>query len=669
MRKFAITTLLLILILCLLGILYFDILGLRTSKESVLASIIAAEDTRRVSGRLIELLSDSDSEIRARAALAIGRIGDAKAVDRLFELLQDTSLAVGETATFAIGLAGTPTHAIRLLDMADNLPASLLADAVQAVGRLTDSTMTDIISEIETYLGHIDHRVREEAAYALWRAGARSSWPKLADICRSDPVRPVRIAALYALTRLGVGQSADIYMDWLPDADPFVRSLALKGLALSKDSRNVTLIASGLNDRSNNVVSQAISSLTAMDSPRAIAFLKDRYINETDEKIKVQLLQSLAELDDNAIVDYALDDIHDDSGSANVKSAAIIYLAKINKEAMISLIDSLADVNNYYINLGLINALGEIGGQSVKPRLMAFFNDSLPQLRTAALDALCGVDQGNLDYYIKTALGDKDFVVNIHAINKIGELKMDQYLPQLEAAFVMAGRAATDVKLAIIESAGKFLSPGTSGPSEDIVSRGIHDDDYLVSREAARIYLDKLGIDKSAYISLPQELVSERKIKSFLSEYKHNPYAVISTNRGEFRIELYKDIAPLAVYNFVELSEKGFYENLTFHRVVPNFVVQGGDPRGDGWGGPGYHIRCELSNLVCHRGMVGMARGVRDSGGSQFFITLSPQPHLEAEYTFFGQVASGMDVVDKIVRGDTIQYIRIIKSDERKSEK
>jgi cyclophilin family peptidyl-prolyl cis-trans isomerase len=106
--------------------------------------------------------------------------------------------------------------------------------------------------------------------------------------------------------------------------------------------------------------------------------------------------------------------------------------------------------------------------------------------------------------------------------------------------------------------------------------------------------------------------------------------------------------------SFVRLAVSGFYNGLTFHRVVPNFVVQGGDPRGDGWGGPGYSIRSELGTARYERGTVGMASSGKDTEGCQFFITHSAQPHLDGRYTIFAVVERGMDVVDALQIGDRI---------------
>ncbi|RKX67894.1 peptidylprolyl isomerase [candidate division TA06 bacterium] len=130
---------------------------------------------------------------------------------------------------------------------------------------------------------------------------------------------------------------------------------------------------------------------------------------------------------------------------------------------------------------------------------------------------------------------------------------------------------------------------------------------------------------------------------------------------GEIYFILYPDKAPLTCKNFVYLTDRGFYNGLIFHRVVPNFVVQGGDPTGTGMGGPGYSIKAEFNDLHHLTGTVAMARSQDpNSAGSQFYICLSPQPHLDNNYTIFGQVVKGMDVVQNIQQGDTMAKVVII---------
>ncbi|MGH7336069.1 MAG: peptidylprolyl isomerase, partial [Myxococcota bacterium] len=138
-----------------------------------------------------------------------------------------------------------------------------------------------------------------------------------------------------------------------------------------------------------------------------------------------------------------------------------------------------------------------------------------------------------------------------------------------------------------------------------------------------------------------------------------SPHAYIETEQGTIEVELAVLDAPMAVASFIDLARRGFFTGVALHRVVPDFVVQAGDPRGDGQGGPGYTLRDEVNQRPYLRGIVGMARDWMDTSGSQFFITHSPQPHLDARYTVVGHVVNGMDVVDRLQQLDVIRSIRI----------
>jgi len=161
--------------------------------------------------------------------------------------------------------------------------------------------------------------------------------------------------------------------------------------------------------------------------------------------------------------------------------------------------------------------------------------------------------------------------------------------------------------------------------------------------------------------------VKVQEPKSPLTDIQKYTKAVIHTSRGEITVELFPKEAPLSVTNFVQLAKAGFYTHLTFHRVVPNFVIQGGDPQGTGSGGPGYTIPAEIiGNSHKHgEGALAWARTgdevnpQRRSSGSQFYITLAPTPFLDNAYTVFGQTTAGMDVVKQIRQGDKILKIDV----------
>ena len=141
-----------------------------------------------------------------------------------------------------------------------------------------------------------------------------------------------------------------------------------------------------------------------------------------------------------------------------------------------------------------------------------------------------------------------------------------------------------------------------------------------------------------------------------------NRIATIETEKGDIKIELFEDKAPITTKNFIDLAEKGFYDGLTFHRVIRGFMIQGGDPNGDGTGGPGYKIKDEFHRDLKHdsEGILSMANSGPNTGGSQFFITEAPQPHLDGKHSVFGKVIEGMEVVNSIEQGD--KMIKVIIS-------
>ena len=144
---------------------------------------------------------------------------------------------------------------------------------------------------------------------------------------------------------------------------------------------------------------------------------------------------------------------------------------------------------------------------------------------------------------------------------------------------------------------------------------------------------------------------------------KTDLFASIATDRGTIRLMLHADKTPLTVANFVNLAQRGFYNNLTFHRVIADFMIQGGCPKGNGTGGPGYKFKDEFVPELRHDkpGILSMANAGPNTNGSQFFITHSPQPHLNGKHTVFGKVKNGQEVVDLIEQGDKMEQVTVIE--------
>jgi cyclophilin family peptidyl-prolyl cis-trans isomerase len=315
------------------------------------------------------------------------------------------------------------------------------------------------------------------------------------------------------------------------------------------------------------------------------------------------------------------------------------------------------------VRVACADAFAEIRNSSVIPRLAMLFKDEDPLVRGSAFGHLIELDSTQVDLYIKIALADPDMMPVILALDEIGSRKLVGYLPQVKEMLGRGKELDLNIRRSLIDVVNQFVDTlGTDSVLAELIIKGLQDPEYIIRRQANDLYREKFGQDRSKMVVPAETRITEKQLTKVMADTSGHPTALIQTNRGEIEIELLTEVAPLTVLNFIDLARSGFYDGLSFHRVVPNFVVQGGCPRGDGWGGPPYCIRCEYSDVPFERGTVGIATSGHDTGGSQFFICHSPQPHLDARYTVFGQVLSGMDVVDQIVVGDVIQKIIIKES-------
>lgn len=648
----------LVLLVAIAGYYLYDSFRTRTQAEKM-AQIIHLEDKRLLSNQLKKHLSDDNPDIRARAALAAGRIGGTGSGKLLLAMLSDSAIDVAAMSAFALGLTGEKQYAVPLLDVALDLPSAVGAEAVEAAGRLADSNMVEVADQLVRYLSHPSPDAREAACLALYRAGAKSKGADLVSFIKDEPDELVRKACLYALARLGVSEAAQVFIEFLADSDPFARSLAVRGLGGVPSVEAEHYLSIALNDADPGVVAQAIDELGKKNSKEAHTQLVRKLEKEKDEKLVIELLNALRRQKNDKGVNIALSLLAAEPPS-NIVAAAVRYIAFIQKDRAVNLIDSLVAEGDPYVKAACAEAFGLVGGINVVPRLAVLFNDEDPMVRTQAFENLVKVDLDNVDFYVKKALTDPDYVVVVHALKQVKERQLVQYLPVMNTMMSRGTELDVDVRRSLIDAVQAFLAENEKNATAlEILYSGLLDPEYVVRREAATLFHDLLGEDKLATLPPPGTRISERKIAKAIGKFRTNPSATIITSKGEIEIELYFDTAPLTVMNFIELAKDSFYDGLTFHRVVPNFVVQGGDPRGDGWGGLSYYIRCEYSDEPYKHGTVGMATSGKDTGGSQFFITLSPHPQLEGRYTIFGQVLVGMEVVDQIVVGDLIETILI----------
>jgi cyclophilin family peptidyl-prolyl cis-trans isomerase len=352
-----------------------------------------------------------------------------------------------------------------------------------------------------------------------------------------------------------------------------------------------------------------------------------------------------------------------------LQAAAEVAIAQLEQKNAIALLH-LERYSHVPLQSELLNACAITGAKRALDILLQYTMDENPILRRSALDGLMELYQhnrGDSTMFHRTyeaalrGLKEKDIAIVTSAASLLGDslfLNRSSVEPLTDALSGLRLPDDVEVIQQVIATLEALHDPRAVGALKP----------WLESRErsiasvAAAALKSITGQDYSSSIPVYAEPLYTDFDFFYLHALPETVKVKMETIRGAVVMELYKNYAPFTVMSFLKLAtQRGFYRGLSFHRVVPNFVVQGGDPRGDGWGGPGYAIRSEFSPLRFETGSVGMASSGKDTEGSQFFITHSPQPHLDGRYTIFGKVISGMDVVDKIQVDDHILDIEELK--------
>jgi cyclophilin family peptidyl-prolyl cis-trans isomerase len=308
-----------------------------------------------------------------------------------------------------------------------------------------------------------------------------------------------------------------------------------------------------------------------------------------------------------------------------------------------------------------LDALGPATG--ALQRLTPWLRDDDGRVRAAAAGAIAVLadsaeSRAGARVALTAVLRDSDVGVRAAALQGLSHAaNLNDLAAALESYAIAAHDTDIDARLAFWALADSALGHAPTLPESVVTKLAVlvRPSDRLERLVAAHIPRFTAWRD-SASVARPLGWYRDRARDAVL---RPTPIARIETERGTMELQLSADRAPLTVYNFVSLARRGYFDRQRFHRVVPNFVVQGGDPRGDGNGGPGYAIRDEMNPLRYERGTLGMALSGPHTGGSQFFITHSPQPHLDGGYTAFGQLIAGGEVLDRIVQGDRIVRITV----------
>jgi cyclophilin family peptidyl-prolyl cis-trans isomerase len=341
-----------------------------------------------------------------------------------------------------------------------------------------------------------------------------------------------------------------------------------------------------------------------------------------------------------------------------MRIAAFGALAKANAEQFVAVLSGLDPDQDWVVRAATATTLGAIDQPGVQETLRSMLSDGDQRVIPSVLRALVKVKLPKVETLLMERIAHEDPTIRATAISLLGDIKHAPAAPALQSAWDAAQKdTSSQVREAIVDSL-KELGPAAS---RETLKKALADRDWALRLKAAR-YLKEIDPAAAGDVDTairPAPTTVDRAVYETLAAPKFSPHAFIDTRKGTIEIELSVLDAPLTAHNFVTLARRGFFNGLRIHRLVPDFVVQDGDPRGDGEGGPGYSIRDELNDLPYLRGTVGMALGGKDTGGSQYFVTISPQPHLDAGYTIFGRVVKGLEVLDQLQQFDTIDRVRV----------
>lgn len=658
-------------------------------QRSDVQALANLEDRRSLGdGRLMQAaITERDPLLRRRALLALGRIQDPNTAGAMVEGLSDPDPGVRGEAAFAIGLLGL-SWAPLPEDVKARLTSGLLEkeaaepDAavrlalLEAMGRVATPALVERLADRLGTAGEVQGR----AALSLGLAAKAKvalptrAVPALALLLKKEVDAASRYGAAYALVQTKLPVVRPYLLLCASDDASEIRALCAKGLGDVGTDIDAVTLKKLIDDPDYRVAVEATRSLAklagkcksaacpALGALADLSFRVERLVRG-DTAGGGQPLLALAQqglpAPGKALLQSLRGQLLPGKSAADQKIRADVANLDCRFAAALDRLGGgLAEVLG--CGHGLIDeprrlALGlrelaqatTLDGTKVAAEVGAYVFHADPRVKLAAVELLGSLKTPAAQEKVRTQLLSADVVLAATAASSAAKLGDKTAIPQIRQ---LAQKAAAQVDVAptLAEALATLDAKEAIGDLEAWLKAP-----NATVRQAAAEALTKLK---------GQPVIAERVERPQDSTRPtlapRNAKLTVVTEKGDFEVALYGDDAPLTVANVHGLARKGFFRNLTFHRVVPDFVVQGGDPRGDGNGGPGYAIRCEVNHKPYRRGVVGMALSGKDTGGSQFFVTAAPQPHLDGRYTAFGEVSKGQEVVDALLEGDKIIEVR-----------
>jgi cyclophilin family peptidyl-prolyl cis-trans isomerase/HEAT repeat protein len=625
-----------------------------------LADIALAEDERTPHPYLmVEAALTRDPALQERAAVALGRLmrpDEGAFLGLLYGL--GVTAEVKRAALFAMGQLGLGPEPpggedLRILgkmidDALDDGDDETRAVAVEAMGKID---LERAPRRAIDFLSDRSPLVRRQAASACfrWRQVLRWRDPKAkapdlaAEVVDAlsarvaDADAEVRWRSIHALLRSGAQPSPAVVNRYLVDREPLCRLFALGVVERHKIKNSLDLAARAQTDPDAQVRQAALRALDALERPD---LLHAPLIDDPSHHVRV----AVADLVDK--VGPELDALSRDASPA-VRAAALIARVRISEgTALPHLERGMADPETA-LRLAAARGAGELKAAGL-PLLGKALKDESELVRAAAYAALADIEGAEAWGLIREGLGAPGLGERSGAVEALAKRKESDALDRAMDCFKHSkGREWVEIREVLVD----FIEGKPAEATNPFLLEAAKSDPAASVRQKAATVLKRRGVK-----DVPEPGVdTPRRTPHFGKSVPKQPVVYLQTTKGTIEITCFPDAAPVHAANFLGLVEQGFYNGLTWHRVVSNFVIQGGDPLGNGMGDAGWNLRAEINPIPFERGTLGMPRSAGfDTGGCQLFITHLPTPHLDGYYTVFGKVTRGMDVVDRIEAGDRI---------------
>lgn len=650
------------------------------------------EDRRSLGeGRVVGwALTANDPAERARALLALGRIQDPSAAETLVKGLSDPDPQARGEAAFAAGLLGLSWQPLadevkgRLADALraaepDEQDKGVRLLMLEALGRLGTPAAIERLVDRLSVPGDVQARAALSLGVAA-KGGAKvpaRALGSLGGLLKKEQPPATRYGAAYGLARAREPGARIFLVLCANDDASEVRAVCAKGLGDVGSELEVVTLKKLLDDPDYRVAVEATTSLTKLAQRckgaacTALGALGDLTLRverllRGDTAGGAQPLLALAQAGLPApagrqvllnlrsqlltgVLAVKDQQLRKDLANVECRLAAALDQQSLTVQEVVNcgggLVPEAQRIATALTMLGA--AQGDATRRAREVGAYVLTND--PRVKLAALNALAEIGSPTAVDKVRTQLNAEDPIIAAAAAATLGKLNDRASIAQIRGLAQKAAEAP-DLAPALAEA---LMDLDAKEAAPDL-EKWLGSSNATVRAEAAKA----LGKLKGAPVVAPR--VERQAGGTRPPPLPDDAALLVRTAKGEFEVKLYTRDAPLTAINMVSLARKGFFTRGTFHRVVPDFVVQGGDPRGDGEGGPGYTIRCEVNHRPYGRGVLGMALGGKDTGGSQFFVTAAPQPHLDGRYTAFGEVTRGQEIVDTLLEGDVIEEVRAL---------